>query len=193
VASIGTGSGRERSSLELQDDFNVLELTLEQRPLVGWAIIAHLSTFFVMGGSFALGMPFVGVPWFFAAVLFFAVGLMWKRKARLRVTRTELQIDAWEGRFARPLRAAVPLDGIELSYGTGGSVNKQTVFHLLVTPSGGEPIRLSALACTREELAQVEQLVEGAGQQAALLAGDAEREVPPELRRIVDAERATRR
>lgn len=189
MASITVGGGGEKGSLEVQDEFNVLELTLQQRPLVGWALLAHLSTFAVMGGSFALGVPFVGVPYFLAAILFFVVGLWWTRTARLRVTRTELLIDAWAGRLARPLKTAVPLDGIDLSYGTGGSVNKRTVFHLIVAPKEGEAIRLSALACTREELAQVEALVENAGLDAGLLAGDAETDVPEALRRIVDVER----
>ncbi len=184
MASFGSEGGAARGSLEVEDGFNAVELTLEQRPLVGWALLAHLSTFIVMGAAFAFGAPLLGVPWFFTAIVLFMVGLAFKRPARLRVTRTELHVDAWVGRLARPQRRALPLDGVDLLHGSSGSVNRRSVYHLVIRPKEGEALRIGGLACTRGELARVEEMVERAGVEARLLAGEEEAEVPPELRAL---------
>ncbi len=174
----------ERPSLQRDSDFGEVTLSYEQRPLVPWAVLAHLSVFVVMPLTMFLGMPFIGVPWFLFAVIFFMVGLSWKRRATFELGPTELRVDAWVGFLPRHTRLALPLDGLEVDFGSSAAVNKRTVYKLFLKPKDAERLRIPSLACTDDGLDELQRAVEEHAVHARLLMGEGEEEVPTDLRQL---------
>jgi hypothetical protein len=179
--------GRERSSLEVEADFNQIELRVQQRPLVAWAVVAHLSTFVLFGGSSVFGLtgfaPFA-ILWFLAAMAFFAFGLMWKRPVTLSLGPTQLVVEAWTGLFARPGVHRLPLVGLQVEHATSGSVNKRRMHKLLLTPAGGETLRIGALACSADDLERLKDEVAAAQADAQARIGEGTDEIPAVLHAV---------
>ena len=128
--------------------FNQLDVQIQQRPLLGWAVMAHLSTFLVM--PIAMLFPpllLLAVPWFLAAVAFFVGGLLWRRPVKIQITRFEVQVDAYSGLPARPIRRALPLDELRWEWRSGASVNKQPTHILRLEGGDGPALDLRGLVC----------------------------------------------
>ncbi len=168
--------------MQVEADFNRLDVQIEQRPLLSWAVLAHLSIFVVTPLSLAMGVVFIGIPWFLLGALLFAVGLTWKRPVRLSVTRTDLRVDAWVGWPSRPARVVVPLAGLELEHRSGGRINSRNVYRLELRPRGGPRRRLHGLACSADELDRLAELLARASADAQALMGVGAGEVPEALR-----------
>ena len=134
----------EQSSLEIDADFNQLELRVEQRPLLGWAALIHvlnLATFIPAVFADATWAMFFTVPFFLFAAGFFVMGLVWTRPATFRVQATQLMVNAWTGRLARPRVYRLPLDGLSLVHETSGAVIRRSARTMssLVSPMRSAP------------------------------------------------------
>ena len=174
----------EKSSLEIDADFNLLELRLEQRPLLGWAALIHvlnLGTFIPGVWSGATWVMVFTVPFFIFAAAFFVMGLAWTRPATFRVQATQLVVKAWTGRLARPREYRLPLDGLSLAHEKSGAVNKRAIYRLLLTPEHGETIHVGALACTEADLDRLTAEVAAVGDHARNMTGLGTAEVPAAL------------
>jgi len=177
----------EKSSLEIDADFNRLELRVDQRPLLGWAVLVHvlnLGMFVPTVMSGATAAMIVTVPFFLFASGFFCVGLLWTRPVTFRVQATQLVVHAWTGRLARPRVHRLQLDGLGLAHEKSGAVNKRPIYRLLLTPEHGETIHVGALACTGSDLDRLTAEVAAVGIHAQDLTGAGAAEVPAELHSI---------
>jgi len=173
---------RETSSLEIEPDFNHTEVRLEQRPLVGWGMLAFLvvwaTGFF---GIMPVGWELFGFPAAAALMLFFALSLVWKRTASFSINANQVRIDAWTGLLARPARLALPLARIGLEHRSRFHVNKRRVYRLTLQSPGAGTHRIGALACTEEDLKILTEMIKEAEQKCLLDAGTAA-DVPDQLR-----------
>lgn len=176
---------KERSSLEVEAGFNQLELRIEQRPLVGWAVLAHVSTFLFVFAAIPLGLLGFAMLWGLAAAALFVVGLMWKRPVRFRLGPNVLIVDGWTGLLARPRLLRLPLEGLRIEHRTSGSVNNRRVHRLILqSPEGGRGIRLGGLACSTGDLDRLVAEVADAQDAARSRIGAGEQEVPAVLHAV---------
>ena len=175
----------EASSLEAAQDFNQLDVRLEQRPLANWAVVAHLSVFVITPVSMLVGAWFLAVPWMLGAMAFFVAGLTWKRPVTLRVTRTELRVDAWAGWPGRRVQRVLPLADLEVEHDGGAHINNRKTYRLTLRPAGEAPLTLRSLACSADDLLRLDALLGQASAEAVAVLGDGAEEVPEALRRLV--------
>jgi len=172
----------DADGMQVEADFNRLDVEIEQRPLASWAVLAHLSIFVVTPLTIGLGAPFIGIPWFLFGALLFAVGLTWTRPVRLSVTRTDLRVDAWVGWPGKPAHVVLPLAGLELEHRTRARINSRNVYRLELRPRGGARQRIHGLACSDDELDRLGALLTRATADAQALLGEGVGEVPEALR-----------
>lgn len=178
----------ERPSFERVDDLGHVELSAEQRPLLGWAVAMHLSVFVIVPAAMLAGLSIITVPFFFLAILGFMVGLSWRRRARFQLTPTSLRVDAWAGRLGRPVRVTLPLESLEVSFESTSRVNERPVYRLSLASAGIDPVDIRGLACTGEELEQFQRAVAASAVHARARHGEGEAEIPAALRRMQQAE-----
>lgn len=177
----------ERSSLAVEPGFNRLELRLQQRPLVAWAILSHLTVFAVFFSTafFGLvGLAPISILIFLAGMAFFAFSLLWRRDATFSLGPSQLVVEGWTGLFARPAVHRLPLAGLRMEYTVSGSVNRRRVYRLRLTPEDGESIRVGALACSEEDLLRLAEEVAAAQADARARTGLGEGEVPAALHAV---------
>lgn len=182
----------DADGMQVEADFNRLDVEIEQRPLSNWAVLAHLSVFVVTPLTVGLGAPFIGIPWFLFGALLFVLGLTWKRPVRLSVTRTDLRVDAWVGWPGKPARVVVPLAGLVVEHRTRATINDRNVYQLDLQPEGAAQIRIRGLACSDDELDRLAGLIARANVDAQALMGAEEGEVPEALRAVQAARAADR-
>lgn len=184
MASFGTSGGREEPSLEVRPDLERVGLSLNQRPLLGWAVLGHLSAFVMVPLLGFVGLVPLAFLWLTTVVIFFIGGLGFRRRAQFLLTPMELRVDAWAGRLAKPIHMRFPLHGLRLSHTSGGSINKVRVHQLHIHRAGKPKIFLGAMACTGNELDRFVALVHGQRDRSHVLRGAGGAEVPAELRAI---------
>ena len=126
--------------------FNQLDVQIQQRPLLGWAVMTWLSLLLLQ--IFAVEAR-AGLTWplmVLGTVLCFAA-LFWRRSVTIRLTRFEVQVDAYRGLLGRPVRRALPLDQLRWEWIPGVAVLKNPTY-LLCLESGDEPpLELHGLLC----------------------------------------------
>lgn len=188
----------EKSSLEVEPDFNHTEIRLEQRPLVGWgglavaamALWGLLLVVLSPPGRWALppGWDFlmnVTVLPPQACVVFGLAATIWKRTATFSIGRHQVGIDAWTGRFARPAHLALPLTGLHLEHHASFILKspsaKRKMYRLTLQSPGGEAHRIGALACTDQDLQTLTAAIRQAQELSLPDAGTAH-DVPDPLR-----------
>jgi hypothetical protein len=110
--------------------------------------------------------------------------MFWRRDVRFSLGPTQLVVDAGTGLLARPSVRRLPLAGLRLEHAVSGHVNKRTVYKLLLTPEGGQTIRVGALACSEEDLLRLAEEVAAAQADARARLGDGEDEVPATLHAV---------
>lgn len=176
-----------RSSLEIEADFNQIELRVDQHPLLGWAVLFHLLAMGVFVPPIMADLTWVlvfTVPFFVFAVGFFFLGLFWTRPATFRIQAAQLVVEAWTGRLARHRVYRLPLEGLTLDYHASGAVNRRPVYRLRVLAAGREPIHVGALACTEADLDRLSAEIEAAVIQGQDRAGLGAAEVPSALQSL---------
>ena len=193
---------REKSSLEVEPDFNHTKIRLEQRPLVGWivpagAAVALCALIVVLsrpgGGALPPGWGFLMnliVPSSQACLVFAAAALTWKRTATFSIGRHQVGIDAWTGRLARPAHLALPLTGLHLEHHASfilkSLTEKRKMYRLTLQSPGGEAHRIGALACTDQDLQTLTAAIRQAQERSLPDAGTAH-DVPDPLRAAMGA------
>ena len=163
--------------------FNRLDVQIQQRPLVGWAVAAHLSIFPVMCLGMGSNGPLweLATTWFFACAGMFVFGLRWKRPVELEISPFELDVKAFAGRFARPVRRTLPLTSLEWRWKEGGGINNQPV-HILILQSGdAPPLELRGMVCAPGHQEVLNDALTAARDRARQLEGDGAAEVPAAL------------
>ena len=179
----------DNESLRQLNDLGFVEFAATQYPLLGWALLSFLSVFVFMPIVGTMWMEAVVLPWCLLSILSFIFGLSYKRQARLRITQTTLQVDAWVGRLGRPVQRSLPLESLQTDYRSGGSINGRPIYRLTLTPADGDPLKIRRLGCTARELRQVQQVLADAAEAARKRHGAGEAEIPPGLRQMQHADK----
>ena len=146
---------RERSSLDLEVEGNQFRFQLDQRPLLGWAVLFHTVGMLALGGAVASKIfwvvPIAGLMFLAGGAAFF-VGLTWTQPATFLVSRAGLRVDGWSGFLAKRCDVVLPLESLRLRYATRARVNRRPVYRLVIERPDGSSMSVGGLACSREDL-----------------------------------------
>ena len=183
--------GDERG-VELEQDFNRLELRFVQRPHLVWSYLLVAAFFPVMivtlmspDGTnplfplFVLGGMLVGIFW----------TLLRTRPIRLILHPAALEVEVPQWGFgARVQRNRLPLGGLHVEIHPHVSPSSATrLWTLVFTSTDQEGLKIRGLTCSEQDTVRIVEAIEEAQVLATERIGDGEAEVPAALRAIQGA------